>query len=447
MLQWISKNVFYPLWDLKEGADRLAELRRLQQSQYWDASRLHDLQLVRLRALVKHAASQCEYYRRSIGPLAAGLQFNSLDDLAKLPLVSKQDIRERADEFLADSINKRQLTEARTGGSTGRALIVYFDDRCQEYRNAAAMRSDQWAGRDLGSKTAAIWGNPPVYTTWKEKLRNTFLNRLVYLDTMGLNDQSVKQFAQMWRAEQPQVLFGHSHSIYVLATFVKKLGLDHIRPRGIISTSMMLLDNERVVIEEVFQCPVTNRYGCEEVGLIASECPKHDGLHINCEHVIVELLRDDGTPASPGEPGQVVVTDLINHAMPLIRYRVEDVAVEADRPCSCGRQSPLLEKIVGRVADFLVKKDGTLVAGVSLVERTLTKIPGIDQMQIIQEELTRIVVNVVPGAQYSENACAELVAELHEVFGGDVVVQVRVVSSLDQDRSGKYRFSICKVAP
>jgi phenylacetate-CoA ligase len=444
MLQWLSKHVIYPLSDYREGAERLRELERLERSQFWPLRRVQELQLVRLREIVRHARETTEYYRGTLKDHRH--DFDSLTQLQQLPLVTKRDIRERAGEFLSSAIPREQMVEARTGGSTGRALVVHFDQRCQEYRNAASMRSDRWAGRELGVKTAAIWGNPPVDTTLRERVRNALLNRLVYLDTMALNDESVARFAVMWKREKPAIIFGHSHSIFLLASFLKRQRIDHIKPRGIISTSMMLLDSERAVIEEVFGCKVTNRYGCEEVGLIACECPVHQGLHINNEHVIVEILNDAGAPAALGEPGQVVVTDLLNRAMPLIRYQVEDVAVLSDRTCGCGRNSPLLERIVGRVADFLIKPDGTLVAGVSLVERTLTKIAGIDQMQIIQESLQHLIINVVRGSEYTAESAMQLVREIQDVFGSDVTVELREPKSLDQDRSGKYRFSICKVA-
>jgi len=444
MLQWLSKHVFYPLWDVKENAHRLRELRVLESSQFWEPARIEAQQLQRLRDIVQHARATTKYYRESLAD-AASLKLDSLADLRRLPLVSKRAIRERAADFLSSAVPAERRVEARTGGSTGTALIVYFDERCQEFRNAAAMRSDRWAGRDLGVKTAAIWGNPPPPGGWRDRFRNAVLNRLVYLDTMALNEESVRSFATLWREERPQVIFGHSHSIYMLARLARQYGIDWIRPSGIISTSMMLLDHERAVIEDVFKCKVTNRYGCEEVGLIASECPEHRGLHVNNEHVIVELLRDDGSPAAPGGPGQVVVTDLLNRAMPLIRYQVEDVAVLSASGCSCGRRAPLLEKIVGRVADFLVKSDGTLVAGVSLVERTLTKIAGLDQMQIVQESVDHLLINVVPGAGYSQESARQLTQEMHDVFGAEVRVELRELAALSPERSGKYRFSICKV--
>jgi phenylacetate-CoA ligase len=219
-----------------------------------------------------------------------------------------------------------------------------------------------------------------------------------------------------------------------------------IRPKGILSTSMMLIPQERKTIEEVFGVKVTDRYGCEEVSLIGSECEQHDGLHMNIEHLVVEFVSDDGSYAGPGEPGNIVVTDLMNRAMPLVRYRVEDVGILLNRQCSCGRGMPLMGKVTGRVADFLVKQDGTKVAGISLIENTLTDMPGLDQLQIVQESLDHICLNVVPGQGYTTDVGNSLTGYFEGIFGKDVQVQLQLVAEIQPERSGKYRFSICRIA-
>jgi len=207
----------------------------------------------------------------------------------------------------------------------------------------------------------------------------------------------------------------------------------------------MLLEHERAVIEQAFGCRVGNRYGCEEVGLIAAECEHHRGLHVNAEHVIVELLRADGSYAAPGEEAEIVVTDLVNRGMPLIRYRIEDMGVASRVSCGCGRGLPLIEKVIGRVADFLLRRDGSFVAGVSLVEKTVTVFPGVEQLQIVQEALDVFVLNLVTGPGYGRAAEAGLRGVIHEQFGADVTVHIRDLRRIPQERNGKYRFAICKV--
>jgi phenylacetate-CoA ligase len=294
-------------------------------------------------------------------------------------------------------------------------------------------------------KVAAVWGNPPVAMSKKEKLRNLLLDRIVYLDTMSIDERSMQRFAETWRHERPQILFGHSHSLYIAAVFLRRLGLDQVRPQGIVATSMMLLEPERRVIEEVFDCRVTNRYGCEEAGLIACECEQHSGLHLNVDHLVVEFLRNDGSAAAPGEEGEIVVTDLINRGMPLVRYRVGDIGVASDRQCACGRGLPLIERVTGRQADFLKGTDGSLVAGVSLVERTLTAIPGIEQLQLVQDDLHCVCARVVQDDKFDILSAQRLREELRQALGEEIDVEIQCVSALPLTGAGKYRFAICNV--
>jgi phenylacetate-CoA ligase len=445
MLTWLSKHVFFPLWERKDGAHRARYLRELNASQWLDIQTLQERQWERARHIVRYAYEHCAFYRARLAGAGSVGVLHSWEDFRRLPIMTKLDIRNNEDALLSREFARKDLVTAKTGGSTGLSLKLYFDDECQQIRNAAAMRSDQWAGWDIGMKVAAIWGNPPVADTLKKRLRNMLLDRTFYLDTMQIDEASVRRFADTWRQTDARMIFGHSHSLYIVATYLRRLGIADMRPKGIISTSMMLLAPERRVIEDVFGCKVQDRYGCEEVSLIASECERHEGMHLNIDHVVVEFLDDDGTAVANGEEGNIVVTDLVNHAMPLIRYRVEDVGVPSDRMCSCGRGLPLMERVIGRSADFLKRPDGTLVAGVSLVERTLTAIRGIEQLQLVQDDLHRVVANVVKDSSFTATSENALHAELTSVFGQDVAIDIRYLPALDQTRSGKYRFAICNV--
>lgn len=445
MMPWLSKHVFFPLWEMKDGSRRAKYLRELSSSQWLDTKTLRQRQWERVREMVGYAFTHCPYYRDRLTREGLDGVLRGWEDLRRLPTLSKLDIRQNGDRLRSREFQQKDLLEAKTGGSTGVALQVYFDSQCQEKRNAAAMRSDQWAGWDIGMSVAAIWGNPPIADTLRAKVRNRLLDRTIYLDTMEINEGSVRRFVGDWRRTTPRVIFGHSHSIYVLAMYLHRLGVEDVRPRGIISTSMMLLEPERRLIEKVFRCPVTNRYGCEEVGLIACECEQHEGLHLNMDHVLVEFLTDDGVEAASDEEANIVVTDLVNRGMPLIRYRIGDMGVPSDRMCPCGRGLQLMERVTGRQADFLKRPDGSLVAGVSLVERTLTAIPGIEQMQLVQDALHHVCAKVVRDKNFSEMSNLTLCNELQAVFGTDVAIEIQFVPVLEQTRRGKYRFAICNV--
>jgi len=446
MMSALSKYVFYPAWDMKDGSQRLIEWRQLERQQWWPQSDLHHLQLNRLKALLGYAEKHSPYYRelfKQFGIKTSDIR--ALRDIEKIPVTTKHAIRNGGTQFISDEFEKSKLVSAKTGGSTGVSLNLFFDETCQEKRNAAQLMADRWSGWDLGMKRASVWGNPPVPGSFKQKLRHNLLDRTIYLDTMDLNDGSMRSFVARWRKEKLGAVFGHAHSIFIFAKYLLQENISDIRPQGIIATSMMLLEQERATIEEAFDCKVTNRYGCEEVGLIACECEQHHGMHINIPHVHVEFLDENDKPVMPGEPGKIVVTDLNNFAMPLIRYRVEDVGVFSDRTCECGRGFPLLERLEGRVADFLRLPGGGQVAGISLVERTLTKVPGIEQMQLVQDRLDEVVINRVKGAEYTEETDNELGKAMREVFGEGVRLTVNDVKEIPQETSGKYRFSICRV--
>src|SRR3954468_21927813 len=406
---WCSRHIAWPLWELHSRTRVLPALRDLERTQWLSRDELASRQWARLQDTLAHAYAHVPYYRRGFAR-AGGmpLDIRSAADFRQLPILTKADIQEHG-ASLFDSGAGTDLVEAKPGGSTGTALTIYADRACRDLRNAAAIRSDRWAGWNLGMKRAALWGNPAGATTWRAALRAVCPDRTAVLDTMNMTDATMLRFVETWRNYRPAVLFGHSHSLYIWACWLRDRGIVDVRPRAILSTSMMLLAPERAVIEQVFGCKVTDRYGCEEVGLIACECGAHDGLHVNVDHLYVEFLRDSGEPAEPGEPADLVVTDLINRAQPLIRYRIEDVASWSPQRCPCGRGLPLMRSVVGRRADFLLRRDGSRVAGVSLVERTLTAFPGIAQMQIVQDSIEQLTVRIVRGRHFSA-ATEELLA-------------------------------------
>lgn len=442
---WLVGRVFEPLWDRYEGSERLRTLRALAAAQFDAPDALAARRSARLNAICREAAAHSRFWAERFA--GAGIDpagVRTIADLAGLPLLTKTDVRERLDDLLSDRFARSGLVPAKTGGSTGVALHVYCDARGVQRRNGAALLTDTWSGWRLGQPVAAVWGNPPVPRTLRNKVRAALKDRWIYLDTMKLDEAAVRGFVARWRAIRPGLLYGHAHSIFLAAEMVRDLG-ETLRPRGIVATSMMLLQPEREVIEAVFGVPVTNRYGCEEVSLIASECELHAGMHVNAEHCWVEVLDDDGRECAPGVDGRIVVTEFVNEGMPMLRYEVGDRGVWHDAPCPCGRPHRLLRGVTGRVADFLVASDGGRVAGISLIENTLTRYPGVAQLQVVQETRDRLVLNYVPGPDWSEATRQGMEATFQQALGGGLEVAFVALERIPREANGKYRFSICKV--
>jgi phenylacetate-CoA ligase len=421
-------------------------MREMEKSQYYDLNELKKHQFDRLKKMINHAYKNTTYYRTKFN--AYGINPEDIEDendFKKIPIRSKKYIHDYSDQLISNNHKKESLIPFKTGGSTGKSVTVYYDYTAMEKGVGSSLRSFNWTGWKLGEPIGRVWGNPVLPRTIKEKLRNILIEPQFYLDTMNLHDETVHDFAHEWEKNKPTLLHGHSHSLYMFAQFCKKLNIKDIKPKGIISTSMMLIPSERKVIEDIFECKVTDLYGCEEVGLIGCECEEHNGMHLNMENNYVEFINSQENDTASAEEGAIVVTNLNNKAMPIIRYKIEDVGIPSNRFCKCGRNLPLIERVTGRVADFLVRKDGSLVAGVSLVERTLTAFPGIDQMQIIQQDLDNIGLNIVQGAKYSEATERQLIDEFKEVFGPFINLVFNYVTVIAPERNGKFRFSISKI--
>lgn len=437
-----------PLWARWERSDYLHHYRALLTSQYEPLAVLHQKQLEGMRAMAAHACAAVPFWRTRFADAGLEpLQIKNLSDLSNLPLLTKTDLRDQGELLLAQGLPRKALHQHTTSGSTGVSVTVYRDEPCQQFKRGATLRCDEWTGWRLGERVAAIWGNPQIREDWKGMLRRAFLERTyVYLDTLKMNEGSMRIFADTLAVKPPSMLFGHAHSLYLFASYLQAKRTDaRIRPKAVLSTCMVLHDFERELIASVFDCPVINRYGCEEVSLIASECRQGEGLHVNGECVYVELIDEQGRPCPPGKPGRVVVTDLHNRAMPMIRYEVGDMAVWAEKPCSCGRTLPLLARIEGRVADYVLTKAGDYISGISLTENLAVKIPGVAQMQIVQEELDRFTFNIVKGSDFSDQSLTVLAEQVERHFGKGTQYATVYMEKIPQEPSGKYRFCISKV--
>ena len=447
LLAPISRNVITPLWATWERSAYLRHHRRLLRTQFEPPDDVQRRQWERLKPLLQHAVATTDFWRMRFQQ--AGLapeRIHSLADFGRLPLVTKADLRAQRQAMLSKAYRNAQLHYKKTSGSTGTSVEVVVDDDAQQFKRACTLRSDEWSGWRLGERVASVWGNPEYLKHgWRGWLRNALLERRTYLDTLKMTSAAIEAYAAALRRRPPSLLFGHAHSLYLFANFLKSRGAAGIRPKGIISTAMVLHDWERRLIEDVFQCKVTNRYGCEEVSLIACECERHDGLHVNADGIYLEVLRPDGMPCAAGEPGMIVVTDLANRAMPVLRYQVGDMGVLSDRRCPCGRGLPLLEKVEGRIADYVVTSRGEMISGISLTENFAVMVPGIAQLQIVQEESERFLFRLVKGPEFGPRTL-EMIGNLAvERFGPNTRYQCEFVDRIPQEPSGKYRFCISKV--
>lgn len=438
MFELLNRHLLQPLAARYARSRHLEFLRLLEQNQYDSPEAIQTRQLFALKNILHHAWRTVPYYRRKWSE--HGLHpsdVKTFADLSAFPVITKTDIRKNEADLISLAFDRHKLRIKRTSGSTGVPLTICIDEPAVQWKYACTLRSDQWSGWRLGQRVAKVWGNPEYrHFGWKGRLRNWLIDRAIYLDTLNLTDERILEFAQTLQRHRPGLIFGHAHSLYLLACKFRQLQLGSVKPNGIISTAMILHDWQRRVIENVFDCPVTNRYGCEEVSLIASECEVHRGMHLNSDSIYAEVMD-----------GQLLVTDLTNQAMPLIRYRLGDVVVPADgRRCVCGRGLPLIERVEGRDADYVVTPSGQFISGISLTENFALLIEGAAQVQIVQESLHRLLIRIVPDERFEEIRRQQIDDLVQKIFGPLMHYEIELVDAIPQEPSGKYRFCISKVA-
>jgi len=444
------KTFVHPLWMLKDGKLGIYRyLNYFEKSQYYPAEQIREIQMARLKKLVEHAYTNCPFYTSRLDTVGMHpSDLNSFEDFTHIPFLTKSDIQENLQTLTAKNYKLTDLVANKTGGSTGHPIQFYHDKERFTSMDASAIRHDRWAGYDIGDKFALIWGHRDDISNFSNlvgKIKEKILLRSKVLDSSSMSHENMGGFAQELRSFQPRVILAYANAMHLFALFCRERDVVDIRPKAIITTAEVLHGHQRKEIEEVFGCQVFNRYGCREVSVVASECEEHDGMHINADALYVEIIRDDGRTAQPGETGNVIISDLYNYGMPFIRYKIEDMGALTDKRCSCGRGLPLMDMMAGRVTDFLFTPDGTRVSGAALTIYVIANTPGVKQAQLVQETKDSLTIKIVQAQGFNDDSLAFLNKKIKEFFGDNMNWQYEFVEEIPKEASGKYRFSICNV--
>jgi len=202
----------------------------------------------------------------------------------------------------------------------------------------------------------------------------------------------------------------------------------------------------REKIETAFQCKVFNRYGSREVGDIASECEAHAGLHVFSSGNYIEIVDDQGHPVPNGVEGNILVTNLYNYAMPLIRYSIGDRGVlSRSESCVCGRHGQILERITDRNVEMFRKRDGTLVDGLFFNHFLYYK-DWVKKFQVVQKDYERVVFKIQrTNKEYQEAELEEIREKTRVVMGEECEVTFEFVDDIPPSRSGKYSYTISEI--
>jgi len=440
MNKYVAKYFFYGVGQFIRREPVMKYLYEYEKTQYFDYEKLNNYQLERLENLINYAKENIPYYKNKF----QGIEFNKKElrnRLSDFPTITKIDVRDNLASLSA--INKPYLlTKKTSGGSTGQAVIVLKDRQSSASQRALMYRGYRWVGLDVGDKQIRFWGVPISFISKiKYKMIDYFMNR-IRLSAFKFREEDLLKYYRRIVKFKPDYFYGYTSMLYEFAQFVKKNELDgaNINLKAIISTSEVLYDAQKTLLEDVFKCRVYNEYGCGEFGPVAFEC-EHGKMHINSENILLEIIKD-GKSVKPGESGEIVLTELNNYAMPLIRYRMGDIGILSRDNCLCGRGLPILEKITGRSLDFIIGSNGEKVHGEYfnyLMEEIQDKTKAIKQFQIVQKRLGEIEFHIVKDENYSEKTLHYITLRLNEILGENMKVKYIYEDEIKRLPSGKLK--------
>jgi len=441
----VVTGVLLPLHESLKGHSTMRVHREMDTLQWRSPEQVGQYQLQRLRTFVSDIGANVPYFQRMFQELSfEPEQLAGLDDLRRLPFMGKPEIRANTEHLKA--LDARELQRFNTGGSSGEPLIFFLGKERVSHDVAAKRRATRWWGVDIGDPEIVVWGSPiELGAQDRVRLLRDKLFRTRLLSAFEMSAQNLDRFIAQIQQFRPKMLFGYPSSLALIAQRAQQCGkrMDQLGIRVAFVTSERLYDHQREQIEQVFDCPVANGYGGRDAGFIAHECPS-GSLHITADDIVVEIVRPDGSPAVPGESGEIVTTHMATRDFPFVRYRTGDVAALATQDCPCGRGLPVLTDLQGRATDFVVAQDGTVMHGLALIY-VLRDLPAVREFKIIQENLELTRVQLVPGEAWDDTVHEAVSAGVRERLGQGVRVEVELLEAIDNEASGKRRYVVSHV--
>jgi len=410
----------------------------------WTRQQHAEYQLLVLNRLVENARISVPHYRSSLGNENGSYpKLASLEGLKFLPILDRDHVKAHPESYRNRGI-KAPIT-LHTTGTTGSPITIRCN-RLARQRNFAFF--DEYLeslGLDCYSRHAVIGGRIIVHPKqqkppfWRKSLSQNSL----LMSSYHLSPRNLDAYVTALRRFQPEYIEAYPSSAYVLASFMQQAGIK-LPLRALITSSETLFPEQREAMEAAFNCRVFDQYGAVEMATFVGQC--HEGsYHVRPDYGVLELLDENDNPVPPGTPGRVVCTGFVNEAMPLIRYPIGDMAIQAESDdCRCGLETMILQKILGRQDDVLVTARGARVGRMSPVLKGLP----VQHAQYVQYEAGKVTLKFVPSPQFDKRLDPpRILSAIKLRLGDDTDIELQPMTSLDRGKGGKFRAVISHVTP
>lgn len=410
-------------------------------TEHWSREIINDYAFKKLKDLCIYCEKHVPYYQKLFKEIDFYPEkMETFSDYKKIPIMNKDTVREKSADLQSDEIKKMNTILQATSGSTGTPLKIYLDynvnravlcKQCHFYD-----QSEKW---HIG-KTILAMGDTEDYLNegWHYNPRNRFL----YLTPLFVNKNNIKACYELIKKYNPTIVQGYPSAIYLLGKNLEEAGLS-VKFDTVFTNSENLLEVQKNFFERFFGARVAVLWGNnEKAGLIYS-C-KSNNLHSQDDYAFHEIVDQSGNDVLPGQEGRLVCTNLYNYSMPLLRYDTRDLAVFSNDTCSCGSSFKTIQRITGRASEVIYTADGT---GIPVIDTAFWETEHIDLASLYQSEKGKVIVNIVPSSQFSDQDEESLIAGIKEKCGEEMQVKIMKVkeSDIPRSRTGKVKFVVSDI--
>ena len=435
-------NAIYLIVERIRKENVLGVLAELEETQWYSTDHLLDLQWHKFKKLLRYAYDEIPFYTARFKE--AGIEpedIKTREDMQAIPVLTKPQIRENFDTIVSKCITRTE--QLSTSGSMAEPLMMI---RCRDsmaYHRANMFRFRRWYDCGIGGFEATFRGtNFPFNMLLKLRVKDFLLNRKRVPERNLSKENLDRYFREMLRA-RPETFYGFPTLIEKFTSHLIESGVPP-KPfptlKCVIPSSEMAYPWQKVKWREYYGVPVAEEYGCTEAGILAIECP-HGSWHIPVESCLIEYVTLDN-PAIEQPPVKILITDLTNRALPIIRYDIGDSAVPGEGKCECGRGLPVMKGFAGRVSKLIDLPDGRTIHSLDFwyIFRKAGEIKpdGLREFQVKVVYPKEFIISIIPGKQFDDEIMGFLKYRIGFALGDKADITYKLVDDIAPTKSGKY---------
>ncbi len=413
----------------------------LNQSEKWDKKKIEAYQLQELNKILNHVNRHVPYYQQFFKKnQLKNLHLTSLSDLKKIPILTKNLIRNHQKDFKSTYYPSTAFQKTCTGGTTGEPLSFYIEKARWLGKHFAFNRKYmEQAGYHPSHKVMSFSGKT-------KKIHHYPLLRTLELSSLHMSQDDLAAYIQKTISYKPDFINSYPSALLLFTRYLRRKNKNLPKIKGIFLHGETLFDWQRTLFKETYNCPVLDQYGHREQAVFATTCNESNLYHVYPQYGILEIINNDDIPIKKSKKhGAIIATSLHKRLFPFIRYNTEDIGEITSESCPCGRSYPLLKTIRGRTQDYLVTKHNDIIPLTGTYHLIAESSSQITECQLYQENEGDLIIYLVKADTCTDRDIRNLKAVLDEKIGSLFEISINLIDHIPRTKHGKYQYLIQKI--